>query len=163
MKKLAVCAVVTLISLGGYAQSKDFEKLSKIKDVEFVHIDKNMIRLAAANGEPLSVGENIFVGKGNDDFIQKIDDIMVFSCEKAAAIEKLKKSAQKLLKGNKWQSLIDMKNDDGETVKICQAKEGDQITNVVLAIEDDEAQLVIIKGALDIAQLLKHQAEQQQQ
>jgi hypothetical protein len=48
-----------------------------------------------------------------------------------------------------------MNGEDGETVKICQAKEGDKTINVIMSIEDDEAQLVVINGTLDLSELLK--------
>ena len=157
MKKLATCAVLCFICLSGYAQSKAFEKLAKIEGVEFVHVDKNMIRQAAESGEGLRIGDNINFGNAKDDIIRLIDDVMVFSCEEAEAVEKLKKSVQKLLKDDKWESLIDMKNEDGETVKICQAKDGDQITSVIFAGEEDDMKLVVINGKLDLAQMMKQQ------
>ena len=48
---------------------------------------------------------------------------------------------------------MDTKNDEGQIVKIYQAKKGEQFTNVVLAIQDGEAVLVVIDGTLDIAKM----------
>ena len=57
MKKLAVCAVLVFACVSAYAESKDFGKLSKIKEVEVMHIDKNMINLAAQSGAGLHIGD----------------------------------------------------------------------------------------------------------
>ena len=163
MKQLAVCAVMTLVCVCAHAQSKTFSKLSKlenIKGVEYVHVDKTMLQLAAEKGEGLPIGDGGTFDFGNaaGEIIKLIDDVMVFHSEEKETVAKLKKSAQKLLKGKQWQTLLDMNGEDGESVKICQAKEGDKYINVVLAGEDDDMQLIVINGALDFAELLKKQA-----
>lgn len=155
MKQLAVCAVLSLVCICAHAQSKAFNKLAKIDGVEFVHIDKSMLEVAAEQGNGVQVGDIINLGNTASEIIKVIDDIMVFHCEEEESAAKLKKSAQKLLKGKKWQTLVDMNGEDGETVKICQAKEGDKTINVIMSIEDDEAQLVVINGTLDLSELLK--------
>jgi hypothetical protein len=158
MKQLAVCAVLSLVCICAHAQSKAFSKLAKIEGVEYIHIDKTMIELAAENGGNLQIGDNNILGNAPSEIVKLIDDVMVFHGEEEEVVAKLKKSAQKLLKGKKWQTLLDMNGEDGESVKICQAKEGDKYINVVLAGEDDDMQLVVINGALDFAELLKKQA-----
>jgi len=157
IRRMAVCAVMTLACVSGYAQSKDFEKLAKINGVEYTHIDKEMIHLAAEKGEALPIGDNLAFAKAASEIVRVIDDIMVFSCEKKAAGEKLKKSVQKLMKGDIWETLIDLKGGNGKAVKISQAKADDQITNVIFVSEDDGVKLVVINGSLDIAQLMKLQ------
>ena len=42
-------------------------------------------------------------------------------------------------------------------VKIYQAKKGEQITNAILVIEEDEAQLVIIDGTFDLTKMMGQQ------
>lgn len=160
MKQLAVCAVMTLVCVCAHAQSKTFSKLSKMKGVEYVHVDKTMLQLAAEKGEglPIGGGGTFDFGNAAGEIIKLIDDVMVFHSEEKETVAKLKKSAQKLLKGKQWQTLLDMNSEDGESVKICQAKEGDKYVNVVLAGEDDDMQLIVINGALNFAELLKQQA-----
>ena len=43
--------------------------------------------------------------------------------------------------------------DEGQIVKIYQAKAGEHNTNFVLVIQEDEAVLVVIDGTLDIAKM----------
>ena len=156
MKRLAICAILVFACVNAYAQS-DFDKLAKIKGVEYTHISKDMIKLAAKEGEGLHVGDmelNLGIGKG-EDFLNQFDDVKVFTCEDGGNIKKFQKTALKLLKGKEWEPLIDTKGDDGEMVKIYLSKKGEQSTNVILAVEEDEATLVVISGAFDFAKMMQ--------
>ena len=157
MKKLAVCAVLAFLCVGANAQSNTFDELAKIKGVEYQHVDKNMINLAAKQGNGLHVGEVVNLGGGDDGgkFLDQFDDVKVFTCEKEGNIKKFQKAALKLLKGKEWEPLVDTKGDDGEMVKIYLSKKGEQSTNVVLAVEEDEATLVVISGTFDFAKMLQ--------
>lgn len=154
LKKLAACTVLVLVCLTAQAENKAFDKLSKIKDVDFVNVDKDMVALAAKSGKGLHIGDVINLDDTDGKFLNTIDNIKVFSSENKKAMEQLQKTATKMLKGKDWHSLMDMKGDDGEIVKIYQAKEGEKNTNVVVAIEEDNAVVVVINGTLDIKQLM---------
>ena len=156
-KKLAVCAVLAFVCVGANAQSNAFDKLAKIKGVEYQHVDKNMINLAAKQGNGLHVGEAVNLGGGDDGgkFLDQFDDVKVFTCEEGGNIKKFKKAALKLLKGKEWEPLIDTKGDDGEMVKIYLSKKGEQSTNVILTVEEDEATLVVINGTFDLAKMMQ--------
>lgn len=157
MKKLVICAMLIFACTNANAQSKDFDKLAKIDGVEFVHIDKSMINLAAKTGTGLHIGESINIGDQNGEILNQFNDVKVFVCDKKKAAERLKTAALKLLKGKKWEPLIDTKGEDGEIVKIYQAKKGEQITNAILVVEEEEAQLVIIDGTFDITKMMGQQ------
>ena len=60
-----------------------------------------------------------------------------------------------LLKGQEWEPLVDTTGDDGEMVKIYLSKNGEYSTNVILAVEDDEANLVVISGTFDLAKMMQ--------
>ena len=116
-----------------------------------------MIKLAALAGEGLHVGDmelNLGVGEG-EDFLNQFDDVKVFTCEQKGSIQKFKKTALKLLKGQEWEPLIDTKGDDGEIVKIYLSKNGEHSTNVILSVEDEEANLVVINGTFDFAKMIQ--------
>ena len=156
MKKLAVCAVLAFVCVGANAQSNAFDELAKIKGVEYQHVDKNMINLAAKQGNGLHVGEVVNLGQGEgEEFLNQFDDVKVFTCEDGGNIKKFKKAALKLLKGKEWEPLVDTKGDDGEMVKIYLSKKGERSTNVVLAVEEEEATLVVISGTFDFAKMLQ--------
>ena len=152
VKRVTLCAVLALASLGGYAQSKAFEKLAKIKGVECVYFDKDMVREAIENGNELSVGKRSFPVM-DDAPISKMDCVSIYSGEEPTVAEKLKKSAQKLLKGDEWKTLVDMTH-EGEMMKIVQSKKGDQVTNVFFVTENDETHLVVVSGSMDYAGII---------
>lgn len=154
VKKLAVCAVLVFACVSANAENKDFDKLSKIKEVEVMHIDKNMINLAAQSGAGLHIGDAINFDDEDGDMIKTINEIKIYHCEKKGAMEKFKKEATKILKAKKWQALIDQKGDDGEIVKIYQAKDGEQNSNVIFASEEDEAVVIVIDGAFDLTKAM---------
>ena len=157
MKKWAVCAVLVFVCAGANAQSTDFDKLVKIDGVEYQYIGKEMIALAAKQGEGLHVGDMEFIpeqGKGAD-FYDQFDNVKVFTCEQKGSIKKFKNTALNLLKGQEWEPLMDTKDDDGEIVKIYLSKNGERSTNVVLALSDEEAHLVVINGTFDFAKMMQ--------
>ena len=57
LKKLALCAALVFVCVNINAQSTNFDKLAKMKGVEFQHVDKEMIGLAAKTGQALQLGE----------------------------------------------------------------------------------------------------------
>lgn len=156
MKKLAICVALTLVCAGANAQNKVFDKLTKMKGVEYTHVDKEMIKLAAKQGEGLNVGEVVNLGQGEgEEVLNQFDDVKVFVCNKGGDIKKFQKVALKLLKGKEWEPLIDTKGDDGEIVKIYLSKKGEQSTNVIMAVEENEATLVAISGTYDLTKMMQ--------
>ena len=156
--KVALCAAIILTPIGANAQEKEFKKLKKIDGVEHVHIPKFLISLAAKNGESLDVDDNISLGDyWTGDLLKKIDAVDVFNCEEKESVEKLSTRVRSILSGNTWEQLIDVTDEDGEKVKICQARQGKHTTFVIFAEEEKEASLVVIKGEIDLAKLLEQQ------
>ena len=116
-----------------------------------------MIKLAGIEGKGLQLGDMEFKpeeGKGVD-FYDQFDNIKVFTCEEKGSIKKFKNTALNLLKGQQWEPLIDTKDDDGEIVKIYLSKNGEHSTNVVLAVEEEGAHLVVINGTFDLAKMMQ--------
>lgn len=157
MMKWAFCAVFVFVCASAYAQNTNFEELAKIKGVESVQVNKDMIKLAGMEGKSLNLGEMEFKpeeGKGAD-FYDQFDFIKVFTCEEKGSIKKFKNTALNLLKGQEWEPLIDTKGEDGEIVKIYLSKNGEHTTNVILTVEDEEANLVVINGTFDFAKMMQ--------
>ena len=154
--KVALCVAIMLTSTGVNAQEKEFKKLKKIEGVEHVHIPKFLINLAAKNGESLNVGDNITLGDNwTGDMIKKISTVDVFNSEEKEASAKLSTQVRNILSGKTWEHLVDVTDENGEKVKICQAKQGKHTTFVIFAEEEKEASLVVIKGDIDMAQLME--------
>ena len=92
--------------------------------------------------------------------IKKISTVDVFNSEEKEASAKLSTCVRNILSGNTWEQLIDVTDEDGEKIKICQAKHGKQTTFVIFAEEDSEASLVVIDGKLDMAQLMEQMSKE---
>ena len=156
MKRIIFSFIVLLSVAGANAQSANFEELSKIKGVDYTHVDKDMIERTAKQGKGLDVAGIVNLGDDSkEEFLNQFDDVKVFKCEDKGSIKKFKKTAQKLLEGKEWEPLIDTKGDDGEILKIYLSKNGEHSTNVILAVEDEEANLVVINGTFDMAKQLQ--------
>ena len=88
MKKLAICVALTLVCAGANAQNKVFDKLTKMKGVEYTPVDKEMIKLAAKQGKGLNVGEVVNLGQGEgEEVLNQFDDVKVFVCDKGGDIK----------------------------------------------------------------------------
>ena len=157
MRKLAVCAVVLFACATISAQAKDFKKLAKIDGVEHVHINKLLLKLAAKNEGKLDVGNNVVLGNDSGDMLKQLDAIDVYTSEKKDVAEQMGTFMRGLLNDNSWEPLIDMKDEDGQKVKIYQTKHGKNNTFVIFTEEEAEATLVVIKGKLDLAKMLEQQ------
>lgn len=160
-KKMAVCLAAVCLALSAGAQTNDFDKFANIKGVEYVHVDKNMIELAAKNGESIKNGDNIIIGDASGEILRQVDDVKVFTCKQGKAATKLKKGVLALLKKEEYHSLIDMTEGEAK-VKISQSHEDGKTQNIVFVEgeEDQETGLVVIEGTLDIAKLMEQQANE---
>ena len=157
MKKI-ILSLIVLLSVGSAnAQSTNFEEMAKIKGVEYVQVNKDMIKHAAQQGECLHVGDIVNLG-GNDlggTYLHQLDDVKLFSCEEKGSIRKFSKTALNLLKGEQWEPLIDTKDEDGGIIKIYLSKNGEHSTNAFLIVEDEEAHLVVLNGTYDLAKMMQ--------
>ena len=157
MRKWAACVLLVFACASAHAQNANFDELAKIKGVEHVQVNKDMIKLAGMEGKGLQLGEMEFKpteGKGAD-FYDQFDNIKVFTCEQKGSIKKFTKTALNLLKGQEWEPLMDTKDDDGEIVKIYLSKNGEHSTNVILAVDEEEAHLMVINGTFDFAKMMQ--------
>lgn len=156
--RVALCAMLMMAPAAANAQGKAFKKLLKMDGVEHVHIPKFLIKLAAKNGEGLHVGDNTVIGgDGAGDILKDIKTVDVFNCENKEVTEKMSKRVKSILSGSGWEALIDVKDGEGEKVKIYQNQHGKQTTVAIFAEEENEASLVVIDGEMDMAKLIEQQ------
>ena len=160
MKKVVLCAMLMMMCANASAQNKEFEKLAKIDGVEYEHLNKEMIREAVQKKtEQLDQVGGITFDKveirNNIASILDMDDLMVFSCKDEKAVEPLKKSVQEILKGDGWESILDIKGDDGQIVKIYQNKTDDKQTSVIFGSDKEDTKLMVIEGSLGILQMMQ--------
>ena len=147
-----------------FGQSNAFKQLKQIEGVESIHIDKFLLNLAAKNdGGELDLGEGVSFNVKDGDFLKKIDDIRIYSTEDKDAVSQMSKRVKSVLNGKGWEPLIDMKDEDGQKVKMYQAKGGKHSTMVIFAEEDDGASLVVIEGKVDFAELLAQEMNEEKE
>ena len=162
MKKVVLCAMLMIVCVHASAQNKAFEELTKIDGIEYEHLDKDMIREAVqkkqglldeveVNGMTLDKAEIM----NNIAKILDMDDLQVFSCKEEKAVEPLKKSVQEILKGDGWESILDIKGDDGQIVKIYQNKTDGKQTSVIFGSDKEDTKLMVIEGSLGILQMME--------
>ena len=140
--------VVALCSLNANAQVKAFEKYADTKNVTYVYISKYMLGMAGKNATPSVPGVDIKTLAG------KLTGIQIVSTEDKAAQAKLKNDAKSIMAKDKYELLMQMKEDDSK-VNIYHhiAK---QQSAVVMQVEDDEElTLMIFSGKFTLEDVMK--------
>lgn len=140
--------VVALCSLNANAQVKAFEKYADTKNVTYVYISKYMLGMAGKNATPSVPGVDIKTLTG------KLTGIQIVSTENKAAQAKLKNDAKSIMAKDKYELLMQMKEDDSK-VNIYHhiAK---QQSAVVMQVEDnEELTLMIFSGKFTLEDVMK--------
>lgn len=140
--------VVSLCSLNANAQVKAFEKYADAKNVTYVYISKYMLGMAGKNATPSVPGVDIKTLAG------KLTGIQIVSTENKAAQAKLKNDAKSIMAKDKYELLMQMKEDDSK-VNIYHhiAK---QQSAVVMQVEDnEELTLMIFSGKFTLEDVMK--------
>ena len=146
--KTLIGIVVALCSLNANAQVKAFEKYADTKNVTYVYISKYMLGMAGKNATPSVPGVDIKTLAG------KLTGIQIVSTENKAAQAKLKNDAKSIMAKDKYELLMQMKEDDSK-VNIYHhiAK---QQSAVVMQVEDDEElTLMIFSGKFTLEDVMK--------
>ena len=140
--------VVALCSLNANAQVKAFEKYADTKNVTYVYISKYMLGMAGKNATPSVPGVDIKTLAG------KLTGIQIVSTANKAAQAKLKNDAKSIMAKDKYELLMQMKEDDSK-VNIYHhiAK---QQSAVVMQVEDnEELTLMIFSGKFTLEDVMK--------
>ena len=140
--------VVALCSLNANAQVKAFEKYADTKNVTYVYISKYMLGMAGKNATPSVPGVDIKTLAG------KLTGIQIVSTENKAAQAKLKNDAKSIMAKDKYELLMQMKEDDSK-VNIYHhiAK---QQSAVVMQVEDEEElTLMVFSGKFTLDDVMK--------
>jgi thioredoxin-related protein len=140
--------VVALCNLNANAQVKAFEKYADTKNVTYVYISKYMLGMAGKNATPSVPGVDIKTLAG------KLTGIQIVSTENKAAQAKLKNDAKSIMAKDKYELLMQMKEDDSK-VNIYHhiAK---QQSAVVMQVEDnEELTLMIFSGKFTLEDVMK--------
>jgi len=111
-----------------------FKKLSDIKGVEVVYISKSLLSMMPnINTSGVNIGS----------IASKLDGLQIFSSETKNAVKTLRAEAEKLIKNNKYETLMMVKDDTSKTVfylNKLNSKESE-----MLMIDEDVDEITIIR------------------
>ena len=140
--------VVALCSLNANAQVKAFEKYADMKNVTYVYISKYMLGMAGKNATPSVPGVDIKTLAG------KLTGIQIVSTENKAAQAKLKNDAKSIMAKDKYELLMQMKEDDSK-VNIYHHIAKQQSAVVMQVENDEELTLMIFSGKFTLEDVMK--------
>ena len=140
--------VVALCSLNANAQVKAFEKYADTKNVTYVYISKYMLGMAGKNATPSVPGVDIKTLAG------KLTGIQIVSTEDKAAQAKLKNDAKSIMAKDKYELLLQMKDDDSK-VNIYHHIAKQQSAVVMQVENDEELTLMIFSGKFTLDDVMK--------
>ena len=140
--------VVALCSLNANAQVKAFEKYADAKNVTYVYISKYMLSMAGKNATPSVPGVDIKTLAG------KLTGIQIVSTENKAAQTKLKNDAKSIMAKDKYELLMQMKEDDSK-VNIYHHIAKQQSAVVMQVENDEELTLMIFSGKFTLEDVMK--------
>ena len=140
--------VVALGSLHANAQVKAFEKYADTKNVTYVYISKYMLGMAGKNATPSVPGVDIKTLAG------KLTGIQIVSAENKAAQAKLKNDAKSIMAKDKYELLMQMKEDDSK-VNIYHHIAKQQSAVVMQVENDEELTLMIFSGKFTLEDVMK--------
>lgn len=140
-------AVMVIASLTANAQVKAFEKYADIKNVSYVFISKYM--LGMANKTTYSIpGVNV------KSLASKLTGIQIITSEEKTARTKLKADVKNLLAQDKYEVLMQIKEDDSK-VDIYYSVNKQQSAVVMFADEDDEVAVMVFSGHFTMDDVMK--------
>jgi len=155
MKKLIFIITCAMMAGTLRAQQQQLEALSELKDVEYVHFDKSAISEIAKNKGSIDVGDNSIVKDASGDILKLLDEVYVITADAKRAAKKVKKSAQNFIKTERLRSILDVKGDKKEQVKIYHSQNGEDAHTCALLVNDNgKTVFVVLKGDLNLGDLI---------
>lgn len=135
MKRIIVLVMMMLpiVAMAQLPQfSKVADKYSNVEGITSMVINKSMIAMIA---------------DGNDDF-DFVDEVQILMSDDANVAANIAKDAKKVVKKSKLEELLSA-NDEGATYTIYTKSKNNEITHLVVIVENDSpAGFVIISGII---------------
>lgn len=159
MKKLIFIITCAMMAGTLRAQQQQLEALSELKNVEYVHFDKSAISEIAKNKGSIDVGDNSIVKDASGEILKLLDEVYVIKADAKRAAKKVKKCAQNFIKIERLRSILDVKGNKSENVKIYHAQNNDDTHTCALLVNDGkETVFVVLKGELNLSDLIFNSA-----
>lgn len=145
MKKILIFAAALLLTATAFAQDGKsiYNKFSEEKGVSAVYISPAMFRLIGKIPDMKVEGSDINLGA----ILQTMTGMYMISSENPAINAEIKADAERFLKKNAYELLMEAK-DDGETVRICTLGKDIISGFVLLAFQQDECTFISLDGKM---------------
>lgn len=160
MKKIIMIALALLLCVASFAQNNNtiYNKFSDKEGVSAVYVSQAMFRMIGKLPD-LNMPE----GDVNlAPIMKEMNGMYILDCENAAVIGELKSEVEKMVKKEKMELLLEVK-EEGESVRIYTIGDAENITSFVMTTsEQDEFVFIGLSGKMsrkDVEKLLSSAAK----
>jgi len=157
MKRLALIIVCAFMAGCLLAQTKELEALSKLKDVEYIHVDKATFKKLAETKGAIKTSKGDLLGDPEGKIFKMFDEAIIIITESDDAAEKVFKNAENYIKADKLVSLLEAKRDfDGynDHIKVYHALDADKHTYAFIGRDEKwKACFCVFKGPIELPPL----------
>lgn len=140
-----------------WAQTQELEALSKLKDVEYIHVDKATFNKLAETKGAIKTSKGDLLGDPDGNLFKMFDDAIIIITESDDAAEKVFKSAESYIKVGKLEQIFEAKRDfEGynDYIKVYHASEADKHTYAFIGRDEKwKACFCMFKGPIELPPL----------
>lgn len=150
MIKTILCAVMAFTTLNAHAQVKAFEKYSDMNGITYVYISKAMLSAISGRLNKMPSMPNVDA----QVLVNKLSAIQLIHAEKNDMRAKLKSEVQGIVKKDKYELLMQVK-EDGNKADIYQNIGPQQSVVAMLVEEKDGVTAVVFSGKFTTEDVMK--------
>lgn len=150
MIKTILFAVMALTTLNAHAQVKAFEKYSDMNGITYVYISKAMLSAISSKLNSMPSMPNV----NAQALASKMSGIQLIHAEKNNMRAKLRSEVQSIVKQNKYELLMQVKEDNNKA-DIYQNIGPQQSAVVMLVEENDGVTAVVFSGKFTTEDVMK--------
>ena len=150
MIKTILCTVMALTCLNAHAQVKALEKYSDMNGITYVYISKAMLSAISGRLNKMPSMPNVDAHV----LVNKLSAIQLIHAEKNDMRTKLKSEVQGIVKKDKYELLMQVK-EDGNKADIYQNIGPQQSVVVMLVEENDGVTAVVFSGKFTTEDVMK--------
>jgi len=139
MKKMMMVLALALTASGLFAQKNPFEKFTDMEGVTSVYISKNMMSLMPKDSK---------IDFGNVDvsnFINKLSSILILTSENKPVAKEMVSLANRRIQEDQYELLMRIKSDESERVNFYMKGKPENISEMLMIVEDDDGESVIMQ------------------
>ena len=148
--KIGLCVLLAVVSISSNAQIKEFQKYASMEDVTYVYISKFMLKMAGMGNIAPVDGVNL------KKLMKEVDGIQVISTDGPSAHSNLRKSVTSLLSAGKYETLMQINEDDTSTsIYYINKKEQSAVVLVVENKDNHDIQVIVFSGKFKIEDVMQ--------